>query len=164
MNVQDVPLLLRREIEARILAPFVRELEDEFGADPVRAVLQRTIRGVARAQGEAMARRLGGNSLTHLLQVLAMWRQGGALTVDMIHHDETTLRFHVTRCAYAEMYRALGLAHLGATLSCQRDAAFLEGFNPNLRFERKHTLMEGHDFCDFCYTSAPGGLSETQEG
>ena len=52
---------------------------------------------------------------------------------------------------YAEMYRRLGLADLGATLSCQRDRAFIEGFNPRLRLERTQTLMEGGACCDFRY-------------
>jgi len=52
---------------------------------------------------------------------------------------------------YWRRYEAWGWADLGATLSCRRDAAFIEGFNPCLRFERQHTPMEGHAFCDFCY-------------
>ncbi len=151
MDLNRIPLLLRREIEARILAPFVAELSATFGEEAVREVLRRTIQRIAREQGREMARRLGGNTLEHLAQVVALWQTGDALEIQIERQDEQAFVFRVTRCKYAEMYRRLGLGALGATLSCQRDAAFIEGFNPRLRFERHHTLMEGHAFCDFCY-------------
>ena len=57
----------------------------------------------------------------------------------------------VIRCRYAEMYRALGVPELGALLSCNRDAALIEGFNPEVTFERTQTLMQGASHCDFRY-------------
>ena len=47
------------------------------------------------------------------------------------------------------MYRALGMADLGASLSCCRDFALVEGFDPTIRLARTQTLMEGAPFCDF---------------
>ena len=55
----------------------------------------------------------------------------------------------MTRCRYAEMYRALGMVELGATLSCDRDGSLIAGFNPNVRFTRTQTIMAGADHCDF---------------
>jgi hypothetical protein len=60
--------------------------------------------------------------------------------------------FNVTRCRYAEMYRALGIPELGALLSCNRDAALIAGFNPDIKLIRSQTIMEGAPFCDFRYT------------
>ena len=59
--------------------------------------------------------------------------------------------FNVTQCRYAEMYRELGLGELGAILSCQRDAAFCEGYHPALKLARTQTLMQGASHCDFRY-------------
>ena len=59
------------------------------------------------------------------------------------------LSFNVTRCRYAEMYRALGLADLGGSLSCQRDFALAQGFNPAIQLDRTQTIMEGASHCDF---------------
>jgi hypothetical protein len=47
------------------------------------------------------------------------------------------------------MYRALGLADLGRSLSCQRDYALAKGFNPAIQLERTQTIMEGASHCDF---------------
>jgi L-2-amino-thiazoline-4-carboxylic acid hydrolase len=60
----------------------------------------------------------------------------------------------VTRCRYAEMYRALGIPELGEVLSCQRDAALIEGFNPGVTLERTHTIMQGAATCDFRYRAS----------
>lgn len=60
----------------------------------------------------------------------------------------------VTRCRYAEMYRALGIPELGETLSCSRDAALIEGFNPEVEFTRSQTIMQGAACCDFRYSEA----------
>jgi hypothetical protein len=69
----------------------------------------------------------------------------------VLEQSEETWRFNVVRCRYAEMYRDLGMADLGATLSCNRDAALIEGFSETIQFERSQTLMQGASCCDFSY-------------
>jgi hypothetical protein len=59
---------------------------------------------------------------------------------------------NTTRCRYAEMYRELGMPKLGFTLSCARDFALVEGFNPRIELRRTQTIMEGADHCDFRFT------------
>ena len=49
------------------------------------------------------------------------------------------------------MYRALGIPELGAVLSCNRDAALIEGFHPEVQFSRTQTIMGGASHCDFRY-------------
>ena len=49
------------------------------------------------------------------------------------------------------MYTRLGLAELGGLLSCARDAAMIDGFNPEIAFTRTQTIMEGATHCDFRY-------------
>jgi hypothetical protein len=53
------------------------------------------------------------------------------------------------------MYRALGLEDLGGSLSCVRDFALVEGFNPDLELVRTQTLMEGASRCDFRFRRRP---------
>ncbi len=70
----------------------------------------------------------------------------------MVELSEESFAFDVTRCRYAEMYRSLGMEDLGATLSCNRDGALIEGFNPNVEFTRTQTIMGGADRCDFRFS------------
>ena len=36
----------------------------------------------------------------------------------------------------------MGLGEIGALLSCNRDGAFCEGYDPKLKLERTQTIME----------------------
>jgi hypothetical protein len=49
------------------------------------------------------------------------------------------------------MYRVLGIQDLGKSLSCGRDFALADGFNPRMKLARTQTIMEGAAFCDFRY-------------
>ena len=148
-------LLQRREIEARIVGPLVRAFAAEFGEAPTLAVLRTTIESLARQGGAEMARSLGDASLSAFAGTLKHWCEGGALELDLLEQSPDRLDFNVTRCRYAELYRALGMADLGGTLSCARDFALASGFNPAIRLARTQTIMEGASHCDFRFRHEP---------
>jgi hypothetical protein len=77
------------------------------------------------------------------------WQAGDAYDIEVLRQTEDLYEWNVTRCGYADMYRELGMEDLGYHLSCARDFAMVEGFNPKMRLERTKTLMEGADCCDF---------------
>jgi len=150
-DLNEVGVLKRREIEARIVAPLLERLAVEYG-DGVYEVARSVIVGVAREQGAALAERIGGDSLPAFARGLGAWSADGALETEVVELDDESFAFDVTRCRYAEMYRSLGLEELGTTLSCNRDGALIEGFNPNVEFARTRTIMGGADRCDFRFT------------
>ncbi|GMU22952.1 MAG: hypothetical protein AMXMBFR13_30360 [Phycisphaerae bacterium] len=154
-TIQEVPLLVRREIEARILAPFVEALSERFGREVVIEVLRATITRLARESGAQAADTCGGQDLESFSQVTDTWRQGGALELKVLHQDDRQYDFDVTRCQFAEMYRRLGIPELGPILSCNRDFEASQGFNPNLHLTRTQTIMEGALHCDFRYRLQP---------
>src|SRR5207249_10348298 len=119
-------------------------------------LVRRVISYLALESGADLARQFGEASLTAFASCLDRWREGGALEIDVLEQSPERLSFNVTRCRYAEMYRALGLADLGASLSCQRDFSLVEGFNPAIRLTRTQTIMEGAPFCDFRFHSPAG--------
>jgi len=147
--VDELSLLDRREIEARIVGPIVAELRAEIGDDRALALIGRVIEGLAQQAGADLARELGEATLPAFATALDRWSQGGALEIELLRTDDDHLDFNVTRCRYAELYRRLGLADLGATLSCLRDGSLIAGFNPDLELVRTQTIMQGAPFCDF---------------
>ena len=153
-TLNDIGVLKRREIEARILMPVLEALGAEFGRERVFDVARRVIVDVARRQGRELAERMGGNSLTTFAAALEDWKKGDAYRMDVLRQDDERLDFNVTRCRYAEMYHALGIPEVGALLSCNRDFALIEGFNPDVRLTRTQTIMEGASHCDFRFTRA----------
>jgi len=150
-RLNAIGVLTRREIEARILAPVVDALGREFDRTRVVEIVREVIISLAREQGRAMAATAGDTSLTAFAGTLEPWTRDEALTIAVTDQSDERLAFDVTRCRYAEMYRALGIPELGAVLSCNRDAALIEGFNPDIILTRTQTLMEGAPCCDFRY-------------
>ena len=153
-RLNAVGVLTRREIEARILAPVIDALGARFGRDEVVAIVREVVAGIAREQGRAMAASRGDASLPSFAQTLGPWTKDDALRLTVVQEEPARFAFDVTRCRYAEMYRALGIPELGEVLSCQRDAALIEGFNPGVTLERTHTIMQGAATCDFRYRAS----------
>ncbi len=147
---EKIGVLTRREAEARVLAPLIAALSNEFGRSRVEAILARTIRSLAVDQGQSLSRQYG-DSVEAFLETLRFWTQDDALEIETLAQTDTRLDFNVTRCRYAELYKALGIADLGAILSCNRDFSLIEGFNPKASLERKQTIMAGAPCCTFRY-------------
>ena len=142
-------LLQQREIEAKIVGPLIRGFAAEVGWEKALEIVRGVIVSLAHEAGAELGGRVGDASLEAFAKGLDRWSEGGALEIDVLEESPERLSFNVTRCKYAEMYRALGLADLGGSLSCQRDFALIEGFNPDITLERTQTLMEGASHCDF---------------
>jgi L-2-amino-thiazoline-4-carboxylic acid hydrolase len=151
----SLTLLERREIEAKVIGPLIRGFAAEIGPEKTLEVVRKVISGLAREAGGDLARRLGGASLEAFAGALDLWSAGGALEIEVLERTPERLSFNVTRCKYAEMYRALGLADLGGSLSCLRDHALIEGFNPEVTLTRTQTIMEGASHCDFRFRTGP---------
>lgn len=154
LELNAIGVLKRRAIEARIIAPLYRAFAAEVGAERARAIVSDVIVGIARAQGALLAGEAACDDLTGFASTLEHWTAGGALEMDVLASSSDQLHFNVTRCKYAELYRSLGIPELGAVLSCNRDAALIEGFNPAVQLTRTQTLMEGASCCDFRYQLA----------
>ncbi len=149
---QQVDLLLRRKIEAQVLLPLIRAFEKRLGREETRKIVSDTLKDISRKDGKAKADSLGGSSLVDLAAgVIPMWQGGGHLELEMKESTEDILRFDVTRCDYVSLYEELGMGDLTEVLSCGRDWAFLEGFNPGLELKRDQTLAAGDRVCNFCY-------------
>jgi hypothetical protein len=158
-DLNAVGVLKRREIEARILAPFVDALAAHFDRSRVIDILRETVVRIAREQGAALAAHPRGNALRQFAEATAAWVQDDALTIDVLEQDAERYDFNVTRCRYAEMYRELGIPELGAVLSCNRDFSLIEGYNKDVELTRTQTLMDGAACCDFRYRTRRGPIS-----
>lgn len=152
-DLNKVGVLRRREIEARIVAPLIEALGRQFGRERVLEVAAATIIQIAREQGKELVAVLGGQALTDFAKSLEAWKKDNALQIEVLEQTDERFSFNVTRCRYAEMYRALGVPELGTILSCNRDFALIQGFNERISLRRTQTIMEGSAFCDFRYVA-----------
>lgn len=146
-----IGVLTRREVEARILAPMLDAMGQTFGRERVLEVMRETIVKIAKKQGAELAEFMSGVTFRHFAESLRFWTMDDALEIDVIEQTEEVFAFNVRRCRYAELYEKLGIRELGTTLSCARDYALIEGFNPEVSLKRTRTIMEGASHCDFRY-------------
>jgi L-2-amino-thiazoline-4-carboxylic acid hydrolase len=157
----DLGILARRKIEAAVIAPIYDEMRAAFGEERAREVLRKAIRRAAVAAGAEMAARApGGASLESFKSVWPLWTKDDALTIEILADGPGVFDFNVTRCRYAETYRAMGLGGIGDILSCERDGAFCEGYAPDIKLTRTQTIMGGASSCDFRYRSIGGEPSK----
>ena len=71
---------------------------------------------------------------------------------EWIKLEDTNTRqaYRFTRCMWAEIFRSLDAQDIGLWI-CEGDGPAAAAFNPEIRFQRTKTLMEGDDCCDHVY-------------
>ncbi len=150
-----ITLLERRRIEAEFTKGIFESLASEIGRDRAIAILTKAIEAMAEKAGAAFAHEMAqadpekAADLSAFAQVLPRWQAGDALALTLHAQNAGELDFDVTHCAFADMYRELGLGELGFVLSCNRDGGFSKGFNPEIALTRTQTIMGGASHCDF---------------
>ncbi len=148
-----LPILTQRRIEAAFAKGIYDEMKAELGETTAKRILSSAVIKLAKQTAAEMAKQAPGGepSLDSFRAIQPRWTAEDALRIDVVKSSATEFHFNVTQCRYAEMYRAMGLAELGAVLSCNRDGAFCEGYDERLKLERTQTLMGGATHCDFRY-------------
>ena len=149
----EIPIIKRREIEARVIKPIFEEMVAKLGREAAISILESAIKRDAIAHGKSSGSpKMEQNDMSAFVKLYELWTAEDALEIDVIEQTDQSFKFNVTGCLYAKMYRNMGIADLGSVLSCGRDKHFCGGFNPNLQLERTQTIMRGADFCDFRYS------------
>jgi L-2-amino-thiazoline-4-carboxylic acid hydrolase len=96
-DLDQIGVLRRREIEARIPAPLLEAFGREFGRERVIEVARRAIVEIAEAQGRELARRAGTDDLGSFARTLAPWTRDGSLEIEVVRQTARELHFYVTR-------------------------------------------------------------------
>ena len=150
LTVIEISTIKRREIQAPVFADLMRGFISEVGYDKAMEVASAMIQKDAIESGKIMAGKYGGNTIKELARVLREgWAEENALEFTILEETEQRLYFDVTRCRYAELYDRLGVKDFGCCLSCDRDAPFIQSFNPRMKLLRSQMIMEGGPLCDF---------------
>ena len=149
---EGLSMLEKRKIEAEILKEVYETLKASHGDAVAKKTIEESVRRSAIEQARQFAAAApGGTSLKAFQDVMPLWTKGGALEIEVKEQTDASFAFNVVRCRYAETYKAMGLGEIGALLSCNRDGAFCEGYDPKLKLERSQTIMGGASHCDFKY-------------
>ncbi len=149
MTIDEMPILLRREVEARMIKPFLDAFAKEIGKERTLEIVGEVIDRMAFEAGQERAALTGQNTLDAVPELLAMHSTEGGCDNQVREVDAQHIKLDTVDCAYARMYERLGMRELGYLLSCRRDYKWFEGVNSRMHLTREHTIMQGGDHCDF---------------
>lgn len=151
-DTTQVSPLQRRALEVDVAEAFLVELTDRLGAEQADDVFAAAVGRLADAGAQVWRERFPDAGLAELWEVWSFLGGEGRLDLVLDELSETTLRFHVVRCAYADMYRARGQERIGVEFSCRRDAPFARALVPGVVVAQSKTLLQGSLRCEFTYT------------
>ena len=152
-HATSLPLLEEVKLQARVLVPVIRALRERIGKEAadelVGGALRRWSRDLHRRIGEEKAE--GARERWDAIWADLRPRIGNDAVSEMLRNDAGAREFNVTRCAYAEFFKALGEPELGRFLVCDLDLDIAEVGAPEVEFKRTQTIMQGAPYCDFRY-------------
>lgn len=157
MKIDEMPILLRREVEALILKPFLKAFEKELGKERTKEIVTDIIRTKAREEGRAAAERYGSNDFDSIEDIMKYHSMDGALKMEFSKPEENQLLIKTVTCKYVEMYERIGMKEWGCLLSCLRDEEYYCGINPAFEFHRTQVLMNGGECCDSLLIQSKSG-------
>ena len=147
-----VSVIEQAKIQAQVLVPLVKALQAELGEDKANRLVRKALGDLYRRFGEEFWRAKNEPSLgTSVASAFKTYAQDGALDYRINEQSQDAFALDVTRCRYAEFYKALGEPELGFLLVCTADFAVAEGFGPDVELTRTQTIMQGASHCDFRY-------------
>jgi hypothetical protein len=152
----SVSVIEQAKIQAQVLVPLVRALQAELGEVRANALVRKALGDLYRGFGEEFWKaKSNTGSEADLGKAVASafktYARDDALAYDILDQTRDAFAFDVTRCAYAEFYKALGEPELGFLLVCTADFATADGFGADIRLTRTQTIMQGASHCDFRY-------------
>jgi hypothetical protein len=153
----EISLLDKTRIQAQVLVPVLRALRGELGKDKADAIVKQALRYWSRQLFAAIGDGVEGSPRRKWATVQSAWNGVSEREVEfeILRHDKEALEIDVTRCRFAEFFRALGESELGALLICEADFDIAAVGDGEVRLDRAQTIMQGAPSCTFRYKFAP---------
>ena len=130
-----------------------KEIVEKYGQEG-REIFLQGIKAFGRARGKGIAEKVkaAGEPLT--LENFFKFYDVPVTVVTKQSPFEITkdgrFRKRITSCPLVDLFREKNQLELGK-LYCEQDFAMMEAYNPELRFEKGSSLMEGDECCEFTY-------------
>lgn len=150
-------LLDKTRIQAQVLVPVLRMLRSELGKEKADAIVKRALREWSEQLFASVGDSVDGSPRRKWAAMHTAMAEitEDDVTVEMRRHDKEALEFDITRCQFAEFFRALGEPELGALLICETDFDIAAAGGSEVGFTRDQTIMQGAPSCTFRYKFAP---------
>jgi len=152
-----VSLLDKTRMQAQVLVPVLGALRAELGKDKADAIVKQALRDWSKQLFAAIGDGIEGSPRRKWAAIQSAFGEvsGREVEVEILRHDEEAMDLDVTRCRFAEFFRALGEPELGALLICEADVDIAAAGGDEVSLDRAQTLMRGAPSCTFRYRFAP---------
>jgi hypothetical protein len=152
-----VSLLDKTRMQAQVLLPVLRAFRAEFGKDKADAIVKQALRDWSKQLFAAIGDGIEGGPRRKWATINSVFGEvsGKEVEIEILRHDEEALDIDVTRCRFAEFFRALGEPELGALLICEADFDIASVGEGAVSLDRAQTIMQGAPSCTFRYKFAP---------
>lgn len=150
----DVSMIEQLRIIADAMVPVLDAFRRELGAERADAIAGRGLAEWRRRLARAAAERVVGTPEERWEKATAdaLDQAEESFQVTGLSEERDGIRFAVSRCRVAELFRELGEPRLGYELACAHDLAQTEALAGDaVRLVRQGTLMRGAPACDFHY-------------
>ncbi len=147
-------ILEATKIQARAVIPIVKALENELGKARAHEIV-----GKAIAESYVRYREKRGFELDSHPRVEQETGLDFPVEQEIVEDTETSFGFNITRCQFAEYFRAIGEPEIGALMTCGVDFAAEAKMRPGWTFSRTQTCMQGAPHCDFRWTKLKDGAA-----
>lgn len=118
----DIPIIERIKIQAQVLVPLVKALQEELGEQGANTIVRQALGNLFRKSGEEYWRRQGRRSVGEkMASAFDRFAAGNALDYDVIKQEPDAFEVNVTGCRYASFYQEMGVPELGFLLVCSAD-------------------------------------------
>jgi hypothetical protein len=151
-----VSVIEQAKIQAQVLVPLVKALQAELGEEKANRIVRKALGDLYRRFGEEFWKSKSDPNLGNLASAFKTYAQDDALDYRIGEQSQDAFALDVTRCRYAEFYKALGEPELGFLLVCTADFAIADGFGGDVELTRTQTIMQGASHCDFRYRRVTG--------
>jgi predicted ArsR family transcriptional regulator len=129
----------------------LNELSGRFSEADILTVIDKIIFTNCQRNWRQVGLETGDNSLEKFLELL--WGPLPDMGFEFTSEKQgNQTQFHVTQCSIYELAKTLGAEKWLYHLVCLTDEPSVAGFNADVKFDRTKTLMQGHAYCDHCYT------------
>ena len=152
-----VSLLDKVRMQAQVLVPVLRALRAELGKDKADAIVAKALSDWSRQLFADIGSGVEGSPRRKWAAVQSVFGEvsGREVEVETLRHDKEAMDLDVTRCRFAEFFRALGEPQLGALLICAHDFDVVSVGEGAVSLDRAQTIMQGAPTCTFRYKFAP---------
>lgn len=136
---------LKAEMAQR--ASLFRLLVDRFGREVLDVVSKHTREQTKVRLEEANVEHRDLNAVMELL-----WDQMiDGIEFEVLERTPEVLKLSVSKCLFANEMAKLDATGIGDAFYCAYDLGFCQGLNPDIKFTRTKSLMNGNDCCNHTY-------------